>query len=115
MPDTPSSDPPTGESPEPPRAPVRWGAVIGGAVLGFVATWLLFALVVLGMYSTFGDSATTQQNVIGLAALLALPVITLVLMLSPQTRHAGAGLLMGIAIGSVVGAGICGTVIGFGG
>jgi hypothetical protein len=68
----------------------------------------------MALYSAYGDSTSTGQNVIGFAALLALPLVGLALMISPRTRHAGAGLLMGIAIGSVVGAGICGTVIGLG-
>ncbi len=118
MPDTPSSDPAPHSrrergTPEPVRS-VNPATVVGGAVLGFAGSWVLFALVVMAMYTAYGDSTSTGQTVIAFTALLALPVVGLALMVSPRTRHAGAGLLMGVAIGSVVGAGICGAVIGSG-
>ncbi len=115
------SEPPTSDqgrqerprpgAPQPLRSVSPWASV-GGAVLAFVGTWLLFAIAVMALYSAYGDSTSTEQTVMGVAALLALPLLGLALMIAPLTRHAGAGLLMGIAIGSVVGAGICGTVIG---
>jgi hypothetical protein len=76
-------------------------------LLGFLGTWLIFTITYMALWSVYGDSTTVGQVVIELAGLLALPVTALAFMISPRTRQAGAGLLMGVAIGSVVGAGIC--------
>ena len=96
--------------PDQPR-PISKAAVVGGAVMGFIGSWLLFAFAVLVMYGSLGDSSTTIQMVIGFAALLSIPVVSGALLLSREKRQLGAGLLMGVAIGSLVGAGVCiGTV-----
>lgn len=63
----------------------------------------------MALYSAYGDFASTEQTVVGVAAL---PLLGLALMISPRTRHAGAGMLMGCRNRAVVGAGICGTLIG---
>lgn len=88
-------------------SPISKGAVGGGAVLGFIGSWMLFAVAVVTMYSYYGDSSTTTQTVIGVAVLLLIPIVSGALMLSRRTRQLGAGMLMGVAVGSLAGAGIC--------
>lgn len=96
------------EEPGPEEAsPTSKGAVFGGVVLGFFGSWLLFAFAGFTMYASFGDTSTTTQTVVGFATLLSIPVVSGALMLSRKTRQWGAGLLMGMAIGSLAGAGVC--------
>jgi len=100
-------EPDEGGSEGPAGRPINKGAVLGGAVLGFVTSWLLFAVTVFTMYVGYGDSSTTTQTVIGVAVLLSIPAVSGALMISRRTRQWGAGLLMGVVIGSLTGAGIC--------
>jgi hypothetical protein len=93
------------------RRPIRgWVLAIGG-VLGFVATWVAFTATLLWMYATGGRSATTE-NVISVIGLFALPAILAVLMISRRTRQLGAGFLIGMAAGAIIGAGICAGYMG---
>ena len=104
-----------GQTGEPEEHHIRTGQVIGGAVLGFVATWLLFFVVVMSVYAQYGDSAGTTGDIVGGAGLLALPVVFGLLLIPRRTRYWGAGFLMGFAIGSISGAGVCGGIIGLSG
>ena len=81
------------------------GQVIGGAVLGFIASWLLTAITLLVLYSTYGDS--TLLNVLYYCALGLPAAVSVALLVPARTRYLGAGLLMGFAIGSILGAGVC--------
>ena len=88
--------------------PIRWGAVVGGAVLGFIASWLLFTIALFGLMATYtDDTSDTGGTVLLVGSLLLVPVVCGVLMISRRTRQWGAGALIGVAIGSLVGAGIC--------
>lgn len=91
---------------------IRALPVIGGAVLGFGATWVLLIVAVLVLYTQYGDSSGTAQNVIAGLGLLGLPVLSGLLMIPRRTRHWGAGLVMGVAIGSISAAGVCGGFLG---
>lgn len=91
------------------------GALAGGVILGFVASWGMFAFLAFATYASYGDTSSTLPTLVPIAGLVALPVVSGLLMIRPRSRRAGAGLLMGVAIGSVVGAGVCGTVLGVGG
>ena len=95
--------------------PIRWGAVVGGAVLGFIASWLLFTIALLTMLATYSeDTSDTGGTVIMVGSLLLVPALSGALMLSRRTRQWGAGALIGVAIGSLTGAGICITSIATG-
>ena len=89
---------------EPPVRRVDAGAVFGGIVLGVVLTWLSFTAVVSAGLSNGGPAPAVLA--------LVLPAVVGVALLShPRSRQAGAGLLMGLAIGMITGAGVCGLTI----
>lgn len=98
------------EQPEEQERPVRAGPVVGGAILGFVATWALFILAVLVSYARQYDG--TGGVVLAAVALFGLPVLSALLMIPRGTRHWAAGLMVGVAIGSITGAGICAGFVG---
>lgn len=96
----------TDTSGEPPVRRVEPGAVVGGIVLGVVLTWLSFAVVLLN--GTPSDSGIPTPAVLA----LVLPgVVGVALLAHPRSRQAGAGFLMGLAIGMITGAGVCGLTV----
>jgi hypothetical protein len=99
-----------GQQPEQQGRPVRALPVVVGAVLGFVATWALFVVAVLVSYARQYDG--TGGVVLGAVALFGLPAVSALLMIPRSTRHWAAGLLLGVAIGSITGAGVCAGFIG---
>ena len=56
----------------------------------------------VGIYSTVGDTAW------GTWAWLLLPAVGLVVLLVPRWRRAGSGFVLGLAVGSIIFAGLCG-------
>ena len=98
---------PTG-GPEEPRS-IRAGWVLLGIVLGFVAAvvWMI-AVVVLAISQ---ENAPGFPDWLGLVLLfLPLPV-AVVLLCVRRTRQAAAGFVMGMAIGVIGLAGLCGSLI----
>lgn len=91
---------------------IRPVPVIGGVIVGFMLTWLVFAVVLFSLYAAYGDSTGTAQDVIAVLGLVGLPVLLGLLLIPRRTRHWGAGLLLGVAIGSISAAGVCGGAIG---
>ncbi len=86
--------------------------VIGGAALGFFADWFLFTVVLFAIYANYGDSTGTVQDVLAFGSLLFLPVLLGLLMVPRRTRYWGAGFLIGLAVGSMTGAGVCAGFFG---
>ena len=90
--------------------PIRGWTVVGGIVLGLLATfvWMTVVFVI----------ALSQENQTGGAhdwlvfALFVVPLPIAVAMLCwRRTRQAGAGFVMGLAIGTLVLAGICSSLV----
>ncbi len=90
--------------------PVRTLPVLGGAVLGFAATWFLLTIATLVLYGQQLRGA--MEVVVPAVALFALPVISGLLLVPRRTRRWGAGFLIGVALGSITGAGACAGFIG---
>jgi hypothetical protein len=86
--------------------------VVGGMIVGFIVTWILFFVTLLVVYANYGDSTGTTQDVIAFSGLLGPPIVFGLLLIPRRTRHFGAGLLLGLAIGSITAAGICGGFFG---
>ena len=95
---TPAEDTPAGRR-------TSTGPVIGGAVLGCIVSWLLAIITGFALYTTYGDSNSTTVSIYGALGLPA--IISVALLVPSRTRYWGAGLLIGVAIGSVLGAGVC--------
>ena len=89
---------------------IEWTDVVGGAVLGLVGSWLLFAVAMLVLYESLGDDATTWvAALVGFGALFAIPVCAGAVLIRRGRSQLGSGLLLGVAIGSIIGAGVCST------
>ena len=79
-----------------------WPQVIGAACGGFVIEWVV--IVVTFVVAAGMTRGTAIVLVIGF---LALPLLCAVLLISRRTRVFGASLLIGLLLGSIVGAGVC--------
>ncbi len=77
--------------------------MFGGAVVGVVLAWFAFALVLLS-----GPSASPGPAV---AALVLSAVTGIALVAHPRSRQAGTGFLLGLAVGLITGAGVCGLTV----
>jgi hypothetical protein len=101
----------TGGPPAPRR--VNALAVAAGVVVGLIVFfgWMIFSFVLF--YATDGSGDDTLVTIVLVLVVLALPlVLAVLLLLSRRTRQAGAGFVMGLAIGVIVFAGVCGTLLG---
>lgn len=89
---------------------LRWKDLVGGVVVGFIACWLFFAVAVFATYIATGDSTATWVSVLMWASLAVVPAAFLVAALVRRSRgQLVAGMLLGLTIGSIVGAGVCTT------
>ncbi len=90
--------------------------VIGGAVLGWLGSWLLFAVASIALYSQTGDGGSqAAQIAVALVALFVIPVAAGAVLIRRGRGQLGSGMLLGVAIGSVVGAGVCTSTLLVGG
>jgi hypothetical protein len=101
--------PPGDPTPAPPREVKGWGVVIGIA-LGLVATFVWMFIVFVVALSMENDTERLPDWVIFALFVLPLPVAVLLLCFR-RTRQAGAGFVMGLAIGTLVVAGLCTSFI----
>ncbi len=104
--DQPPGSPPAGPpgeyqpgSPPPPGARIHWAIVFGGLVIGAVS-WVAFGIF-LSVLNPNGSSVVYQVG------FLAMFLGALGLIIWPRTRRVGQGLVLGIAIALVIGAGLC--------
>jgi hypothetical protein len=89
---------------------MRGHLIVLGLVLGMVCCWVWIAVsLILGIGVAYGNDSSVPA-VLGLV-LAALPVVVgIALLVVPKTRQLGAGFLMGISIGFIVGAGVCASL-----
>ena len=86
-----------------PEPSVTGGNVATGCFLGVLLTWLSTFVITVG-----GWSAGATESALGTAvALFLVPAVSVALMIPRRTRYAGAGLMLGFAVGSVTAAGVC--------
>ncbi|MGO0577267.1 hypothetical protein [Ornithinimicrobium panacihumi] len=89
-----------------PDPPSIW-AVVLGVLAGFVAAFA-FPLMMMPLL----DNLSLAGGQVGfLAVTFGLPLLGLIVLLVPSWRRAGAGFVMGMAIGSIVFAGVCAAFI----
>jgi hypothetical protein len=99
---------PYGAGPDVPRRINGWMVAIG-IVLGIVATVVWLAVVLVFAVSQ-ENSPSFPDWLAFVLFFLPLPVSVLLLCLR-RTRHMAAGLVMGLAIGTIVLAGLCGSLL----
>ncbi len=89
---------------------LRAAPIVGGIVLGVgvCMVWITATLFV-GFGTAYG-SGSDVPAVLGIVAAVLPVVLAVVLLARPRTRQLGAGFLMGISVGLIVGAGACATV-----
>jgi hypothetical protein len=93
-----------------PASPIRPLPLIGGLVLGLVVCWGWIAVtLIVGLGVAYGNDSGFPA-VIGLVFAVVPVVIGIVLLVRPRTRQVGAGFLMGLSVGFIVGAGVCASL-----
>jgi hypothetical protein len=93
---------------EPGTRQVEWGPLIGGIVVGWLLSWFLFGFALLMLYASLGDTRENLQITVAITSLLVAPVVLGVLLL--RRRRQGqvvAGMLLGLTVGAIAGAGVC--------
>jgi hypothetical protein len=102
---------PYGDEPDRPGRIRAW-AVIVGIVVGLVVTWVWVVVVLLVGYgtATSSDVSSNATGVVVVVLALAPFVGAILLLCFRRTRQLGAGLVMGVAIGTLVLAGVCGSL-----
>ena len=96
-------------TPEPPREVKGWGVAIGIA-LGLVATFVWMLIVFIVALSMENDTKRLPDWLVFALFVLPLPVSILLLCVR-RTRQAAAGFVMGMAIGTLMIAGLCSSFI----
>jgi hypothetical protein len=88
--------------------PVDWKQLVGGIVVGWILSWAALTLAVIVSLGFATDSDSPAIAVLIWGALFAPAVVLGVVLLIRRSRgQVVAGTLMGLTIGSVVGAGVC--------
>ena len=103
---------PYGESPGERRG-IRGWAVGIGIVLGLVGTFVWMAVVFVVAYSLSSEQSRSSGDydwLIFVLFVLPLP-LSILLLCFRRTRQAAAGFVMGMAIGTLLLAGICSSLI----
>ncbi len=102
---------PYGGGPDEPGR-IRGWAVAVGIVVGLFGSFVWMVFVFATAYSTLetGGGSTTEDALVSAALLLPVPV-SILLLCFRRTRQAAAGLVMGMAIGTLVLAGLCSSLI----
>jgi hypothetical protein len=91
-------------------SPIRGGLVALGVVLGVVATFVWMAVVLVFGISQENNSGGIADWVVFVLFFLPLP-LSVLLLLFRRTRQAAAGFVMGLAIGVLVLAGLCSSLV----
>ena len=89
---------------------VRGHLVVLGVVLGVVVTFVWFFLVFVFALSFENDTSAPPDWLVFALFVLPLP-LSIALLFVRRTRQAAAGFVMGMAIGSIVLAGFCSSVL----
>jgi drug/metabolite transporter (DMT)-like permease len=103
---------PYGEGPDEPRR-VRGWAVAVGIIVGLVGSVVWMTVVFVVAYSLSSEQSRSGPGVdwlVFVVFILPLPV-SILLLCFRRTRQAAAGLVMGVAIGVLVLAGVCGSFL----
>ncbi len=100
---------PYGGGPDEPRQ-IRGGLVALGIVLGLVATFVWMSIVFVVALSQENQSGRVPDWLVFVLFVVPLPLAILLLVLR-RTRQAAAGFVMGLAIGTLILAGLCSGIV----
>lgn len=89
------------------------GNVIGGVALGLATAVGYMVVAFIGLYSL--DSSGSGSDVVGVLLFAAPAVVGAILLAFPRTRRAGAGLVIGLAVGLIVVPAMCVSPLMLGG
>jgi hypothetical protein len=87
---------------------VDWGDVLGGVVGGWILCWAVYTVFGFASYANAGDSWRAGLTVWGSLAFTPLVLLGVVLV-RRQRGQLVAGVLLGLTIGAILGAGVCTT------
>ena len=96
-------------SPEPPREVKGWAVAVGIA-LGLIATFVWMLIVFFVALSMENDTQRLPDGLVFALFVLPLPV-SILLLCFRRTRQAAAGFVMGMAIGTLMVAGLCSSFV----
>ncbi len=87
--------------------------LVGGMLLGWPGSWILCVVAFAAYYGTVDDDGFRQSVglVIGLVALFLIPVATGATLIMRGRPRLGSGMLLGVTLGSLIGAGVCTSFI----
>ena len=100
---------PYGGAPDEPRQ-IRGGLVALGIVLGLVATFVWMFIVFVIALSQENQANRAPDWLVFVLFVAPLPLAILLLVLR-RTRQAAAGFVMGLAIGTLILAGLCSGIV----
>ncbi len=110
--DLPPHGPPPPTNPyggPPPSRRYHWALILVGVAIGFVA-WVVVSFTAI-ISTGFGESSTGLSGTAAVVFLVALAAGAVGLIVWRRTRELGQGIILGIAIGMVVGAGLCAPLL----
>jgi hypothetical protein len=92
---------------------IRAWLVVMGAVAGLVVTvvWMTVVFAVAYSFSAEQGRSSTLADVLVFALFIAPLPISVLLLCFRRTRQAAAGFVMGLAVGTLILAGLCGSML----
>lgn len=80
-----------------------------GIFLGWLGSWALYTVAIILTIAGFGEDGFGETGAValGVVALFLIPVATGVTLIRRGRSQLGSGMLLGVAIGSLIGAGLC--------
>jgi hypothetical protein len=86
---------------------IDWADVARGGCLGAILQWVAIGLGLTIAVRSGGDSTIGTVLV-----WVGIPIFFALLLVHPRTRRTGAAFLIGLAVGSIVGSGLCVGILG---
>jgi hypothetical protein len=84
-----------------------WADATRGGCLGALLQW-----VAIGLGLTIATGSGGDSTIGAVIVFVGIPMLCALLLVHPRTRRTGAAFLIGIAVGSIVGSGLCVGILG---
>lgn len=86
---------------------IDWADATRGGCLGALLQW-----VAIGLGLTIAIGSGADSTIGAVLVFVGIPMLCALLLVRPRTRRTGAAFLIGIAVGSIVGSGLCVGILG---